>query len=146
MQETTKMNKQTGNRSNVNPVANRKITISSIILTRAEGLTAFCGIPHMVSSMSDAQAVLMGMSRECAPVASDKVDFTVTYDDGHEYTGTYNLGKFDYGDLAGHMRTNLNTRAQIGLDVATLNFMRSIDRDGSQRRAALDFLATRKLA
>jgi hypothetical protein len=123
-----------------------KIAISSIVLTRAEGLTCFCGVPHMVSSMSDAQAVLMGMSRECAPVASDKVDFIVTYEDGHTYEGAYNLGKFDYGDLAGHMRSNLNTRAQIGLDVPTLTFMRSIDRDGSQRRAALDFLATRKLA
>lgn len=141
------MNKQTSNPSNrSNRTAATKIAISSIILTRAEGLTAFCGIPHMVSSMADAQGVLMGMSRECAPVASDKVDFTVTYEDGHEYTGTYSLGKFDYGDLAGHMRSNLNTRAQIGLDVPTLTFMRSIDRDGSQRRAALEFLATRKLA
>ena len=100
----------------------------------------------MVSSMSDAQIVLMGMSRECAPVASDKVDFTVTYEDGHVYEGTYSLGKFDYGDLTGHMRANLNTRAQIGLDVPTLTFMRSIDRGGSQRRAALEFLAARNLA
>ena len=123
-----------------------KIAISSIILTRAEGPTAFCGIPHMVSRMSDAQIVLMGMSRECAPVASDKVDFTVTYEDGHVYEGTYSLGKFDYGDLTGHMRANLNTRAQIGLDVPTLTFMRSIDRGGSQRRAALEFLAARNLA
>lgn len=138
------MNKQTSNRSNVKSPS--KIAISSIILTRAEGLTAFCGTPHMVSSMADAQAVLMGMSRECAPVANDKVDFIVTYEDGHTYEGTYNLGKFDYGDLAGHMRSNLNARAQIGLDVPTLTFMRSIDRDGSQRRAALEFLATRKLA
>jgi hypothetical protein len=137
------MNKQTSNHSNTKPA---KIAISSIILTRAEGLTAFCGTPHMVSSMADAQAVLMGMSRECAPVANDKVDFIVTYEDGHTYEGTYNLGKFDYGDLAGHMRSNLNARAQIGLDVPTLTFMRSIDRDGSQRRAALEFLATRKLA
>jgi len=129
-----------------NRSAATKIAISSIILTRAEGLTAFCGIPHVVSSMADAQIVLMGMSRECVPVANDKVDFTVTYEDGHVYEGTYNLGKFDYGDLAGHMRSNLNTRAQIGLDVPTLTFMRSIDRDGSQRRAALDFLATRKFA
>lgn len=72
--------------------------------------------------------------------------FIVTYEDGHVYEGTYSLGKFDYGDLAGHMRSNLNARAQIGLDVPTLTFIRSIDRDGSQRRAALEFLATRKLA
>ena len=137
------MNKQTSNHSNTKPA---KIAISSIVLTRAEGRIKFCGIPHMVSSMADAQSVLMGMSRECVPVANDKVDFIVTYEDGHTYEGTYSLGKFDYGDLAGHMCSNLNARAQIGLDVPTLTFMRSIDRDGSQRRAALEFLATRKLA
>ena len=141
------MNKQTSNRSNRSNRAAvaAKIAISSIILTRAEGLTAFCGIPHMVSSMTDAQSVLMGMSRECAPVASDKVDFTVTYDDGHEYAGTYSLAKYDAGDLAERMLANLRTSAQIGLNAAALTFVQSIDRDGSHRRAALEFLATREV-
>jgi hypothetical protein len=133
------MNTQTSNTKSA------KIAISSIVLTRAEGRIKFCGIPHMVSSMADAQIVLMGMSREDEPRFNDKVDFTVTYDDGHEYTGTYNLAKFDAGDLAEHMLANLRCAAQIGLNAAALAFVQSIDRDGSRRRAALEFLATREI-
>lgn len=109
------------------------VTVTLIPPVPAETLT-------VAGSMSDAQAVLMGMSSECAPVASDKVDFTVTYGDGHEYTGTYSLA-----DLAEHMLANLRTSAQIGLDAAALAFVQSIDRDGSRRRAALEFLATREV-
>ena len=79
-----------------------KIPAVSILLNRAEGLTAECGAfrldtaPHGASAWERAEALLFAW--KCANIArgmkhADKVDFAITYDDGTIYEGMLTLGE-----------------------------------------------------
>lgn len=83
------------------------IKLKSITLTRGEGPAEECGKPKTVFSWREADSVLRQWS-ETAPECNgyDKVDFTITYEDGETYKGRYDLKhhRCETPDLAKHVR------------------------------------------
>jgi hypothetical protein len=86
----------------------------AILIKRAEGPSALCGIEQRGSTWTDAHGILFGNSRT-APKggAYDKHDFWVTFADGFEYSGRYDLRHTseDPLDLAAHIRSSLEYMA-----------------------------------
>lgn len=80
------------------------IPIKSITLTRAEGRASQCGKPTTVSTWSQASAILAQWRGTAPELGYHKVDFTVTWADGEEYRGRYDLQRGDYTSLAKHVR------------------------------------------
>lgn len=80
------------------------IKVSSVWLRRAEGRTHEC-ISVFLPSIDAASKKLREWSRTIpAEITSYfKCDFTVTFEDGEQYHGRYDLKAFDSGDLAKHM-------------------------------------------
>lgn len=71
----------------------RAVTVTEVVLERAEGPTALCGIPHKLPTLAEANGVLMawawGMPAD--QLGYDKVDFTVYFSNGDCYEGRFDL-------------------------------------------------------
>lgn len=80
--------------------------IQSIYINRVEGSFVGLGRTITVGSFEEADTFLRGHAHT-APQgrAYDKTDFTVTFDDGYEYSGTYDLHRLEVEapDLRRHM-------------------------------------------
>jgi hypothetical protein len=97
-------------------VPEKRIAVDSITLRRMEGVGAAIGEPIVVKSFEGADEALRGWA-DTAPDdgGHDKVEFTVRYADGTEYSGRYDLKSRDteVADLAGHMRRHLEYMAGL---------------------------------
>lgn len=69
-----------------------KIQVKNIVVTRAEGPSALCGVPTTAKSFEEVNAILFDWSDSVAARGGyDKCDFVVTFEDGKTYSGTYDL-------------------------------------------------------
>jgi hypothetical protein len=81
-----------------------------IVIVRAEGLAELCDKPQECRDWFDAN-VKLRLNSTTAPTGGgyDKHDFTVTFEDGLEYEGRYDLKHWsvERPDLAKHVRSFL---------------------------------------
>jgi hypothetical protein len=73
------------------PATHEKIAVRTIILTRRSGPPHEIGVPHVVRSYQEADALIGRMCvtapiRDPAKMRWDVIDFQITYDDGFIYT------------------------------------------------------------
>jgi len=89
-----------------NPQAAGKVKIDRITITRGEGPTHLCGIPHTASTWREAGDILKRMAASApAEGGYDKTDFEIVFSNGERYSGRYDLKRHDeiYGDLYRHV-------------------------------------------
>ena len=100
-----------------------KITAKYIVIERAEGLSALLvNSMVVVKSFAEANEYLQNLAIIDTPKGYDKTDFTVVWNDGTTYTGTYMLSKQDLigGSLIAHMLANLEHLRDIHRNNAEL--------------------------
>lgn len=120
------------------PNPEQRIPLSSIRITRLEGPPC----TESVTGFPAANAVLRKWSED-APKRSgyDKCAFTLTYEDGVQYEGRYDLRhwQLEAADLLGHVRGFVSTHAGLsrpmGLDDRQYEqFQRHNEEQGTQDR------------
>ncbi len=96
------------------PVTPKKIGVAKIVIERAEGYTAECGIPHTATSYEEASKILLRMSHTAPDGGScDKTDFTVTFEDGETYTGEFALKRYGSTSIGEHIWCFLSFHAGL---------------------------------
>jgi hypothetical protein len=84
----------------------KKIAVKKIEITRGEGPSVECGITHICMSWEAADSILYDMSKTAPRTGGyDKTDFVITFKDGEEYSGRYDLKHHSIEDvsLSGHV-------------------------------------------
>jgi hypothetical protein len=119
--------------------------IEKITIKRAEGLIKSCEGVHTVYTYAQASAVLRGMAIMYPPSISDKVDFTILWQDGEQWGGTYllrKIGEDPYAfSLADHVQwfiTNYLNRDEALRNPEDSAFMQMILTGGYLVEAASD--------
>ncbi len=98
----------------------KKIEVTKIEITRAEGFTEETGNTVTVSNWIEANGVIKGMA-VTAPNKDgtyNKVDFKITYTDGEIYEGRYDMQYKDTAkaDLAGHVSRVVSYNSNTNVD------------------------------
>jgi len=88
----------------------KKVGVSKIVITRAEGLTKLCGKPHMYSSWELAK---YGLARDNSTYPGmnqgyDKHDFVVYFEDGETYSGRLDVKQLICGDNDQDVKKHVN--------------------------------------
>jgi len=117
-----------------------RIPVERIEITRAEGLVALCGKTETAASFEEANRILVRWSSTVYGRGTEGCDFRIVFADGKEYNGTYGLARNPEGptDLGAHVRDMLGL--VLSDDPERANFRKFIDKDGSKRAAALEFV------
>ncbi len=91
-----------------------RILVSTITITRAEGLVEECDKPETVHSWEAADRLLLDWSVTAPKNGGyDKCDFELVFADGETYSGRYDLMHHskEVPHLAGHVRAHCGTVA-----------------------------------
>lgn len=118
----------------------------SITITRGEGPTELCGIPHTVASFAEAEALLTEWADTVRPGGScDKVDFSITWADGTGYAGTYELKHHatERPSLARHMvdLADFYTGKGCPAHMSEAAYLRHMEHVSADTRAAYEEVA-----
>jgi hypothetical protein len=71
------------------------VKVERITITRGEGPSIECRIPHHASSWSEANEILKRMAITAPESGSDKTDFHIQFSNAEEYKGCYELKRKD---------------------------------------------------
>lgn len=94
------------------------VTVTEVVLNRAEGPSHLCGTDHKFSTLAEADSVLMswawGMPAD--QMGYDKVDFTVYLSNGDTYEGRFDLkpSHRKSANIKAHMVSHLEWVAKNG--------------------------------
>lgn len=83
------------------------IQVKQITVTRGEGPSHECRIPHYAKTWNEANAILKKMAISAPSKGGyDKTDFVIEFNNGDIYSGTYDLKGHDQilGDLYRHVK------------------------------------------
>ncbi|KJD43989.1 hypothetical protein [Paenibacillus terrae] len=84
------------------------VKVKRIVVTRGEGPSSECRIPHNATSWEDADKILKRMALTAPNLGYDKTDFVILFTNGDVYSGTYGLKREDrfsaslYGHVTDH--------------------------------------------
>jgi len=119
-----------------------RIPVERIEITRAEGPIELCGKTETAASFEEANRILVRWSITVHGRGTEDCDFKIVFADGNEYKGTYHLARNPERptDLGRHVSYMLGL--VLSDDPERANFRKFIDKDGSKRAAALEFVKT----
>lgn len=89
------------------------VPVQEIVITRGEGtLEGFVGIPMQAKSWDEANKILLALSQTAPGYDTggyDKTDFLITFEDGEQYKGRYDLKHYavEDPDLYKHVSDHL---------------------------------------
>jgi len=125
------------------------VKVASIWMERDEGRVSECGKPKMLPTFAAANWLLSQWAESAPSTGYHKVRFVVTYEDGEQYEGRFDLKKeHRFGArIAKHMVDYLSFYAGCAQParISQDEYERFITARGDKREACVLFLATYEL-